>query len=242
MTKQIKNILSKDELDEWESCKKENYKSNVVLQDYEFTVDFNYEHYLNLVGKDKISYDDYLDLQRVTFYENLKTSFMACFYNMGFGYFCGKITKKTYNRICFNYIFISSIYPDGIIFSGKEEHVWMDEKGFEKFKVGDCVSFFAETYIYIKTGNGKELDFGIRNPKDIKKIKEYELPSDRDLANEAINELMYDTCDVAEFGLSHDEIYMLRKSKFKQRKKDFNKILGVEKLCNKREHIKEEEI
>jgi hypothetical protein len=33
------------------------------------------------------------------------------------------------------------MYSDGTGFEGKEDHVWLDLSGFEKFSVGDCVGF-----------------------------------------------------------------------------------------------------
>lgn len=39
----------------------------------------------------------------------------------------------------------------------------MDLKGFEPFNIGDSVSFGAEIYRYLKTGNGKVSDYGLRN-------------------------------------------------------------------------------
>lgn len=63
------------------------------------------------------------------------------------------------------------MYPDGMMFGSKEEHVWMNKAGFEKFNVGDSVSFGAEVYRYIKTGNGKLIDYGLRNPTGIKKSR-----------------------------------------------------------------------
>ena len=54
----------------------------------------------------------------------------------------------------------------------------MDLDGFEEYQEGDSISFFADVYRYLKTGNGKRIDFGLMNPKDIKRIPGYELPSD----------------------------------------------------------------
>ena len=53
-------------------------------------------------------------------------------------------------RRCLKRIFISGMYTDGTMFDGKEDHVWMDKSGFEKYAVGDGVSFGAEVYRYVK--------------------------------------------------------------------------------------------
>ena len=90
------------------------------------------------------------------------------------------------------------MYSDGDGFDGKEDHVWMDKTGFEEFNVGDSISFRAEVYRYIKTGNGKLIDYGLRNPIDIKKIEEYQLPSDDELRMQMINQMICETCYLSE--------------------------------------------
>ena len=86
------------------------------------------------------------------------------------------------------------MYSDGIMFDEKEEHVWMDTKGFEEFVVGDCVSFAAEVYRYIKTSKGKVLDYGLRNPAGIKKIDPYKLPTDAELQAQAMALIQCEAC------------------------------------------------
>lgn len=50
--------------------------------------------------------------------------------------------------------------------------------------------FDADVYRYVKTGQGKMIDFGLRNPESIRKIEEYELPSDDQLRLQAVDELI----------------------------------------------------
>ena len=59
----------------------------------------------------------------------------------------------------FNRIFFTYMYPDGMTADAVEDHVWMDGADFASFAVGDSVSFYAEVYRYLKTGNGKQLAF-----------------------------------------------------------------------------------
>lgn len=82
------------------------------------------------------------------------------------------------------------MYGDGTFFYRKEDHVWMSRKGFEKYKVSDCISFYAEVYQYLKTSNGKKLDFAVRNPEGIETIDSYELPSDDDLLRQELGDLV----------------------------------------------------
>lgn len=65
--------------------------------------------------------------------------------------------------------------------------VWMDKCGFESFKVDDCVEFSAEVYRYVKTGDGKLIDYSLRNPEGIKRIESYQLPSDDELMKQEID-------------------------------------------------------
>ena len=90
------------------------------------------------------------------------------------------------------------MYPDGECFDGKADHVWMDVDGFEEYSVGDSVSFSAEVYRYIKTGNGKQIDYGLRAPTQIERIKPYELPSDDELMRQTMREIACETCFLSE--------------------------------------------
>ena len=90
------------------------------------------------------------------------------------------------------------MFFDGGMFDGKEDHVWMDKKGFEEYQVGDSIEFFAEIYRYVKTGNGKQIDFGLRNPEGIRKILPYELPTDEELIEQSINMIICETCYLGE--------------------------------------------
>ena len=134
--------------------------------------------------------------------------------------FMGQIERITGKAVCFKRIFVSGMYPDGTCFDGKEEHVWIDKHGLEQYAVGDCLSFFAEPYRYIKTGSGKQIDFGLRNPANIKRIEKYELPSDEELMLQSINSIICETCLYNEqcFGMcirNKKELEALRKDMFR---------------------------
>ena len=80
----------------------------------------------------------------------------------------------------------------------KNDPVWMEKSGFEECAVGDSVSFCAEVYRYVKTGNGKLIDYGLRNPTGIQKIEAYELPSDDELIMQEVEQLICETCFLSE--------------------------------------------
>ena len=182
-----------------------HYGGDIMVMSEFGNIDFSLNGKVDIVGGEKLSYDDYLDIQ-IQSYGKQRSWFAMCYYNIP-SEFMGCIEKKTKKNVCFKKICVSGMYPDGDCFEGKEDHVWMDIQGFEDFKVGDCVSFYADIYRYIKTGNGKVLDYSLRNPQDIRQITSYELPSDDDLIKQSINQILCETCYLSEHC---NKIYCLR--------------------------------
>ncbi len=166
-----------------------------------YTEDYGYLHFspdgmLGIDGGEQLTYDEYIALQ-VRSHAKTRTSFEQCYFELGLSY-CGEIVKKKKDRICFDRILISGMYSDGTMFDAKEDHVWMDIAGFEAYEVGDAVSFGAEVYRYIKTGNGKILDYGLQNPKQITKIDPYTLPTDEELMAQEMRLLQCENCYLSE--------------------------------------------
>ena len=172
------------------------YGQKVIVTTYDGIIDFDSEGYFDIVGANKFTYNDYIDVQIKSFGKT-RGWLATCYYNITLG-FKGCVSKKTEKHICFDRIMVYGMYSDGVYFDGKEEHVWMDIAGFEECQIGDCVSFSAEVYRYVKTSNGKQIDFALRNPEGIKKIEAYELPSDNDLLKQAISVLTCETCYLSE--------------------------------------------
>ena len=151
----------------------------------------------NVVGAEEMSYDKYLDIQ----FASLRHPYRSGFANGIFNYllsFKGQIEKVKPKYVCFKRIFIEGMYSDGMMFDDKEDHVWMDRSGFEEFSAGDSVSFGAEVYRYVKTGNGNLIDYGLRNPTNIQKIEAYELPTDDELIMQEVEQLICETCFLSE--------------------------------------------
>lgn len=134
----------------------EYYGQKVILKDHDYLIDFDPDDFHKTVGAEKLTYDEYLDIQMKSSHE-VRVYFKICYYNIPLG-FKGRIERRTKNNICFKRIFVEGMFPDGVCFDGKEEHVWMSNTEFEEYKIGDCVSFFAEVYRYVKTSNGKQID------------------------------------------------------------------------------------
>lgn len=152
----------------------------------------------NVAGAEKFSYNEYLDVQFASLEKKHRPYFASCFFNATLSRFNGQIAKVNQKYVCFERIFISRLCTNGTMFAGKEDHVWMDKSGFEEYNAGDSVSFSAEVYRYVKTGNGKLIDYGLRNPTGIQKIKDYELPGDDALIMQEVEQLICETCFLSE--------------------------------------------
>jgi len=171
-------------------CKKQSYNSF----DYGL-IFFDPDEKNTVAGAEKISYDEFIYIQLKSHIKRI--DFLNCFINYPLR-FRGCIEKINAKNICFKRIFVEGMYTDGECFDGKEDHVWMSKKGFERFKVGDSVSFFADVYRYLKTSNGKSLEYGLINPKGIKKIESYELPTDEQLMEDEIKRIICESCFLAD--------------------------------------------
>ncbi len=179
-------------MNEWNELKKAHYGSDTCVLSEFGTIDFSPEKLKKIEGVEKLSYDEYLEIQRKSA-KDCRHYFEMCYYEMALG-FKGQIEKKNSKNVCFKRIYVEGMYRDGTCFDGKEDHVWLPINGFEEYEVGDCLSFFAEVYLYLKTSNGKKIDYGLRNPEGIKKIEAYELPSDDELLMQSINSIICETC------------------------------------------------
>ena len=169
-----------------------NYRANVLVQHGNGIINYDPESLKEVVGGERLSYDEYIRIQEA-YAANVRGWFQLCYHECALS-FMGQIERRTKDKICFKRIFVQGMYMDGECFDGKEDHVWMDLKDFEEYQVGDSLEFFADVYRYLRTGNGKEINFGLRNPKDIKKIPDYELPSDEELTKQELELLVCENC------------------------------------------------
>lgn len=118
--------------------------------------------------------------------------FEYCYYSNAWCDFKGQIERfdKKKGKVIFKRIYILGGLMDGDCYEGKEDHVWMDIEPFGKYQVGDCLRFGGEIYRYLKTRNGKQISFGIREPYDITHIESYELPSDDNMIMQAADDVV----------------------------------------------------
>ena len=186
------------------------YGQNVVAITDGGVIDFNPDGVRDIVGAERFSYNKYLRVQ-IQSIGKQRQWLAACYYNISMG-FKGRIEAISDGYILFNHIFVEGMYPDWEMFNGREDHVWMhlsefqtkkeEEKGDDRsapLNVGDNLEFNAEVYRYVrypKTAAGRqaEIDYGLRNPSEIRKIAEYELPTDKELARQGIGQLVCETC------------------------------------------------
>ena len=177
-----------------------HYEEDTCVAIGDSFVFFNPDSRKYVVGAEKMSYDEYLDVQLASLGRANRSGFAKGIFNCTLQ-FNGQIAKVNPKYICFKRIFISGTYSDGMMFEGKEDHVWMDKSGFEDYNIGDSVLFGADVYRYVKIGNGKQIDYGLRNPTGIQKIEAYELPSDDELIMQYVEQLICNTCYLSEWCL-----------------------------------------
>ena len=182
------------EKERWEQIKKRLYGKKCTAQTEWGIIDFRPESVNEIVGGKRLTYDEYLNIMRDSGNKR-RRYFELYYYNCG-GYIgCkGQIEKKSKGNICFKRIHITGMYDDGTIVEGKEEHVWMQDKGFEKYEKGECLSFSAEIYRYLKIGKGKAIDYALRNPFNISEIDSYELPTEEELLMQDIEQIICEVC------------------------------------------------
>lgn len=176
-----------------------NYGKNIIARIEHGYLNFSPSGKNGIEGGENLTYNEYLELQ-IQSAGKSRTGFEQCYYGGGkCGLFRGEIEKINKDRVCFKKIYISSMYSDGVFFDNKADHVWMKMDGFETFHTGDFAEFYAEVYRYIKTGNGKYLDYALRNPKEIRRIEKYALPSDAELMKQSLGMVLCDTCPMREY-------------------------------------------
>lgn len=110
------------------------------------------------------------------------------------GCYKGTIIKLKSNLALFRKIDIDGAHSDGTGFRGSEDHVWISDKESidalkqAQVKEGDCISFSGDVVKYTRK-NGLT-DYKIQSLSHIKKIEEYDLPSEDELLRQAISDMV----------------------------------------------------
>lgn len=183
-------------MSKWEDFKKAHYGKDICVHYNGGVIDFSPRSIQEVEHGAFKSYDEYLDVQMRSC-DKSRDYFELCFYyGGGCTDFRGKIDRldPIKGKVIFKRIMVSGTYSDGTGFYGKEDHVWMDQDGFTGFQPGDCLWFSAEIYRYMRRGNGKLIDYGLRAPATIRKTDAYMVPTDEELIEQQINQLVCETC------------------------------------------------
>lgn len=163
----------------WEAIREENYLSDNIVQTEDFLVDFSWKEFKRTRRKGhRISYDDFLDIQRETG-NNYRRALAEAYYGGNFMQIKAHIYKVEAGRILFKNVVIRCFRDDGSYFDGCEDHVWVEKQWFNKIKprLGGNVSFFANVYRYItETKDGYRVDYALRDATQICRIGEYDIP------------------------------------------------------------------
>ena len=177
----------------WKTAKDAFYGTTVGVISEWGLIDFNPRELATLTGGGSLSYDEYLDIMKASG-NQVRRDFSKAYYDGADYSFKGRVQRvnEKNGKVCFQRIHISGVFRNNTMqcFTGKEDHVWMDLAGFPHCKKGDCFQFYADIYRYLKTGNGKKIDFGLRNPNHVERIDHYILPTDAELLRQEIDELI----------------------------------------------------
>ncbi|MDY3931537.1 MAG: hypothetical protein SOZ08_07540 [Erysipelotrichaceae bacterium] len=185
----------------WKECKKRYYRKTCLVAFEGGVIDFSPTGMKHVLRAEKLSYDDYLEIQYNSIGHTRKY-FEQLYVAGNHAFFMGQIQRRSNSKIVFRRIMINGMRHDGICFIGKEDHVWMNQEGFDNFDNNECVRFNADIYRYMKTGNGRQFDYALRNPSNIEKIDSYNVPTDQELIDQQINDLVCESC------MYHDHCYM----------------------------------
>lgn len=193
--KKPESIHQPSDKERWKEFVEKYSHSGYLVQSEFGVIDTTDDAMKDVAGGENLSYEEYL---QVLFNSRniIRHCFEYCYYSNAWCDFKGRISRfdKKKGKVIFNCVYVSGGLMDGDCYEGKEDHVWMDMEPFEEYQVGDCLSFGGEIYRYLKTKNGKQISFGIREPYDIKKIESYELPSDDDMLMQAVDQMICEVC------------------------------------------------
>ena len=188
-------IQQQSDEERWKEFVEEYSHSGYLVQSEFGIIDMSEDAMKDVHNGEKLTYEEYLQAL-FNSRNNRRHSFEYCYYSNAWYCFKGQISRfdKKKGKVIFNRIYISGGFMNGDYYEGKEDHVWMDSNPFEIYDVGDSLSFGGEIYRYLKTRNGKQISFGIREPHDISKIESYELPSDDDMIIQTVDQMICEIC------------------------------------------------
>lgn len=185
----------------WKRLKKEFKGTGYLVEFGDGAISFSKEAMKKVANAPHLKYDEFLEAQ----YRSLgrqRDYFAQCLYCGGILTAKGKVTLIREDCILFKRLAVEIDTMDGYCTDGKENHVWVFKKHikeesdlaiFNGLKKGDCVRFDAEVQRYYRQKN-KTIDFGLYNIYGLKKIDEYEIPTDEELTEQAARRIVCKTC------------------------------------------------
>lgn len=191
-------------MSDWNKLKRKFYKKNYRTTFEAGMIDFSPDSMNTVRGGSFKSYDEYLEVQRQSCGKQ-RRYLEQCYYEHCFDVECkGQIERfdDARGKVLFKRIMISGMHSDGCGFYGKEDHVWTDKAAFGDYSPEDCVRFTAIVYRYLRHGEGKSIDYGLENADSVSKCGSYEVPTDEQLVQQQIEQLVCETCHF------HDHCFM----------------------------------
>lgn len=177
----------------WQNFKHQYYNKNMIVISEWGVINFKKDFLKEVRRTGKLTFDELLDLQRKS-NDTLRHFLAECYYEDPYPILSGTIDKIDKNgcRVCFNRLKVEyGIIP---VREGYEDHVWVVSNEFKQFKKGDFLEFSADVYCYVKQNPEKLLNFGLENPTNIRKIVNYELPTDDEILMQRINDIVCEVC------------------------------------------------
>ena len=191
-TKKDNNLLEKKK---WQKFVNEYKGKEMIIQSEFGIIDMAKDAMKDIYKGDELTYEEYLEAL-FNSRNNIREYFEYFYYSNASCFFKGRISRfdRGRGKVIFERIYVFGVLMDGECCEGKEDHVWMDIESFEKYNEGDCLSFNAEIYRYLKTKNGKQISFALKNPCEISKVNAYELPSDEELLRQSVEKIVCEIC------------------------------------------------
>lgn len=193
--KKPESIHQPSDKERWKEFVEKYSHSGYLVQSEFGAIDTTDDAMKDVAGGENLSYEEYL---QVLFNSRniIRHCFEYCYYSNAWCDFKGGLADLI-KRKARSYSIASMYLADlWMVIATKVRRTMsgMDIEPFEEYQVGDCLSFGGEIYRYLKTKNGKQISFGIREPYDIKKIESYELPSDDDMLMQAVDQMICEVC------------------------------------------------
>lgn len=183
-------------MSDWKKLRRENYRKDICVSYGGGIIDFAPDSMNDVREGGFKSYDDYLGVQMRSCSKS-RIFFEMCYYHSDIeAEYKGQIERfdDKKGKVLFRRIMVDGVYSDGLWFCGKEDHVWMDKAGFEEYNPGDCIGFKADIYRYVHRSNGKLIDYALEKPELVSKVESYEVPTDEELIDRQIEQLVCETC------------------------------------------------